>query len=375
MSKYQNSSKPRKSGKKRSPVWFILGMVIYAALFLGATYYGLGYLWDYMEAYEASRPGNTVDAYMEQLTAEHIVDMNQAVIDQIDHNIQSEEECRAYLLEALSGGITHAKKSKECTNTRQVYVLRTGSNVIGEFSIKANEPDEYGFTTWELEQESFDMSYLITGETVSMTVPDVCAVWVNGYQLTSDYIIEDGIEYEGMKDYFEDYQFPTRVTYQAGPFLGRFQMTATDPDGSAVTFDENTDYSKYYLNCSEEEVQKLNAFTEDFIDKYVAFTGSNKNTRYKNYASLITIIDEDSDMAKRLADALDGLQFGQSKGDEVVSITTHIQLRLEDGRYLCDVTYEVDTTGREGVVRTTTNVKLYVIESSGTLKLESMNIY
>ena len=82
-----------------------------------------------------------------------------------------------------------------------------------------------------------------------------------------------------------------------------------------------------------------------------------------------------SDLAKRLETAIAGLQFGQSQGDEVVSITAHHQMRLEEGRYLCDITYEVDTTGKEGVVRTTTSAKLIIVQTSDGLKLESMNIY
>lgn len=368
-------SKRKQMKKKRSFGWFIFGMVVYAAVFLTAAYFGLDYLWKYMEAYEASRADNTINAYMEELTTEHIVELSQSVIDEVDHNIQSEEECRTYLLEALSGGVTHARKSKECTDTRQVFVLRTGSKVIGEFSIAANEPDQYGFTTWEFEAESFDMSYLINYDKLTMTVPETCSVWVNGHQLDSSYIVEEGIQYEAVKDYYEEFDLPCQVTYEAGTFLGEMEMTAKDENGEPIVFDENTDYSVYYLNCTEEEAEKLDAFTETFLQKYIDFTGSNKNTRYTTYQSLIQLVLSGSDLATRLEAAVDGLQFGQSLGDEIVSIDTHIQLRIEDGKYMCDVTYDVDTTGKKGVVRQTTNAKLYIVETDNGMKLESMSIY
>ena len=59
----------------------------------------------------------------------------------------------------------------------------------------------------------------------------------------------------------------------------------------------------------------------------------------------------------------------------MVSITTHLQLRIEEGKYLCDITYEVDTTGKEGVVRTSTSAKLTIVDPDSGLLLESMNIY
>lgn len=382
MSKYlnANATKPVKSAKQRKVkkahwgLFFVL-IFLYAAAFLGATAYGLKYLWNYMEAYENSRPKNALNAYMENLTDEHIIDMGMSVTAQIDMNLQSEEECRAVIQEAISGGVTYAKKSKECTDTRQVYVLRSGGEVIGEFAIEAGSADEYGFTPWSLVSESFDFSFLVWNDTVSMTVPSDYVVSVNGHPLGSEYIVEDNIHYEEIEAYYEDYDMPYKVTYEAGPFLGQLEMIAADPHGNPVTFDENTDWSQFYLNCSEEETKTLDEFTAEFVKRYVAFTGSNKNTRYTTYDQLIEYVVPDSDLATRLKAAIEGLQFGQSKGDEVVSITAHLQLRLEEGRYLCDITYEVDTTGKEGVVRTTTNAKLTIVETDSGLKLESMNIY
>ena len=371
--KKKASGKKKKKKKKKSNLGFIIGMILYAVIFLAAAYFGLNFLWDYMASYEASRPNNTVNAYMEQLTGEHIVDMCQDVIDQIDHNLQSEEECRQILLSELSGGVRHAKKTKECTDTRMVYVLRAGSTVVGEFVIEANEPDQFGFTTWEVTDESFDMSYMI-GEKKTVTAPDACVVTVNGTQLDESYVIEDNIHYEDIEEYYEDYDLPCQVTYEAGPLLGDFEMVVTDTEGNVLTFDENTDWSVYYLNCTAEETEALDDFAELFLERYVDFTGSNKNTRHTTYNALIKHVLQGSDLATRLKDAIAGLQFGQSKGDEIVSIVTHLQIRLDE-KYLVDLTYEVDTTGKEGVVRTTTNARLLIAQTDDGLKVESIIIY
>ena len=120
--------------------------------------------------------------------------------------------------------------------------------------------------------------------------------------------------------------------------------------------------------------RELDAFVEKFLERYVDFTGSNKNTRHTTYNALIKHVVEGSDLAKRLKDAIAGLQFGQSKGDEIVSIDTHLRIRLDD-KFLVDITYEVDTTGKEGVVRTTTNARLLIVKSGNTMKVESIIIY
>ena len=84
---------------------------------------------------------------------------------------------------------------------------------------------------------------------------------------------------------------------------------------------------------------------------------------------------EGSDFANRLQDAIKGLQFGQSQSDRVVSIVTNHPVRLEEGRYLWDITYEVDTIGYKGTVRTTTNAKIMIVQTENGLKVESMSVY
>lgn len=372
MSKRNNKPKVKKA---RWGLYFFF-MFLYTALFLTGAVYGLKYLWNFLASYEASRPKIAIAAYMDNLTQEHICDMAMTVTQQIDGNLQTQEECRQIIEASLAEEITYAKKTSECTESRQVYVLRSGTDVIGEFVIEAGAADEFGFTPWTPVSESFDFSHLLWTDTVSITVPADHTVSVNGVELGSEYIVEENIRYEEVAEYYDDYDLPTKVTYEAGNFLGGpLEMTVTDPEGNPVTFDENTDWSQYYLNCSAEETEKLDAFVADFVERYVDFTGSNKNTRYAYFNKVIECVVPGSDLATRLQAAIDGLQFGQSQGDEVVSLVTHLQLRIEEGRYMCDVTYEVDTTGKEGVVRTTTNAKFIIVASETGLLLESMNIY
>ena len=73
--------------------------------------------------------------------------------------------------------------------------------------------------------------------------------------------------------------------------------------------------------------------------------------------------------------ALEGLQFAQSRGDQVADIDIHHLYALSEDRYLFDVTYYVDTTGREGVVRTTTNARMVIVRSGNKLLVESMISY
>ena len=364
-----------KKQKKYGAFRLVIGMIIYAVVFLAITAVGLKFFWDYMEVYEASRPKTAINAYMQELTEEHICDLSQELIDQVDHNFQTEEECRAYILNAIDG-ISYAKKSKECTANRQVFVLRTGTTVIGEFSIVTTDEGKYGFTMWDLEQESFDISTLnLFGAPYEITVPSDHTVTVNGYALDESYVVDEKILYEPIEDYYEDYELPYRVRYAVAPVMGELNAVITDADGNEVTFDENTDWTPYFHNCTDDEIAMLDKFTSEYVERYVAFTGSTRKSRDLYYSRLASYVVKGTEFANRLHDAIEGLEYGQTQGNKVVSIVTHHQVRLEEGKYLCDVTYEVDTIGHKGTVRTTTNAKIIAVLSGKSLKAESMSVY
>lgn len=364
-----------KENKRIGMSRFLMGMLVYALVFLAVLAAGLAIFWDYMKAYENSRPMVPVKEYMQSLTEERICDLGLDYIRQIDQNIQTEEQSRAIVMDAIDR-VTYAKKAKASTETRQVFVLRTGGTVIGEFSIVAAGEGKYGFTPWCLEQESIDLSGLnLLGEACQITVPSDHTVKVNGYTLDGSYVTEDKVPYDQIAEYYDDYELPYRLTYSVGPILGEIDVVITDPAGNQVTFDEHTDWTPYFNNCTEAEVSALDAFSEDFVARYVAFTGSNRNSRYVYYNRLLSCVVKDSDFANRLWEAIEGLEFGQSMGDKIVSIVTHHRIRLAEGRYLCDLTYEVDTTGGKGVVRTAINAKLIVVQTEAGLKVEAMTVY
>ena len=364
----------KKSGKKF--VWF---MVIYTLIFVMLAGAGLFWFWGFMEAYEASRPHKPVEAYMQQLTAEHIVDNCTDLIAQVDHNIQSEEDCRNILLEELAGEFTYARKASACTETSQTYVLRIGKQVIGYFTTETTQEDGYGFAPWVFSGAEFDLSYLLTQEKVSAVVPDGYAVRINGFTLDESYIVrQDEEEFEVLKHYYDDFKLPMYVlnTFEAGPFL-REEFTAEllDPQGEIFVFDESFDKNILIHNCDEATEKELSEFVNKFLDIYVIFTGCANDDRINNFNRIKPYIVPNSDLIYRMEAALDGMQFAQSLGDKVDTVTIHHFVQMAADVYLCDVTYLVNTIGREGMVQTTNNTRITIVRQDNKLLVESMISY
>lgn len=375
MAKFLNYGIKKK--EKCGNLVFSISMVVYAIVFVAAAALFLNWFWGFIDSYERSQSKVTIRQYMEQLTDEHILSTASDLIGQIDHNIQSEEACEAAILEVLSTDVAYARKSSECTDTKQVYILRCGTQVIGSFTITAGEADAYGFASWSVTEESFDFSFLM-GTPVSVTAPKGYSVYLNGVKLDDSYVTgEETLPFPVLEELYGDYEVPefTKLTYKAGPFLGQFEMTVSDPDGEPFTLDESTDLNIFADNCTDGEIAALSDFTEDFIRRYVVFTGCANDDRFDNYYDLAELIVLGSDLDSRLKNALDGLQYAQSKGDQIDTITIHHYVNIGNGKYLVDLNYLVNTTGLAGVVQTSNNLKLVITETGNGLKTEALFSY
>lgn len=360
--------------KKKRSYGFVIFMVLYIAAFCGAAYFGLTKLWDFMEAYEVSRPQKPVQAYMNQLTPEHICDLSGDVIAQIDHNIQSEEECRKILMEAVSGPISYARNIKESTDEKTVYMLLCGGKTIGSFTTTAQAADEYGLSIWEVTEEEFDLSYLI-GEPMTVSAPSNYTVLINGQALSSDYLTGEKELYPLLDPYYEDYpELPYSVSYTAGPFLGELGCTVTDPEGNAVTIDDDTDWNLFACTCTADETAQINDLLQKFVENYVAYTAS-KETRYARYHDAVVYALPGSNLAVRMRYALDGLKYNRIRSAELQAITVHYLVPLDDTHYLCDITYETLVDKGEGKYNEINNVRLGVVKTDDGLKVESMTNY
>lgn len=363
---------------KKKGVGFAIFMVVYAVLALTGIFFGLRWFWGFIEAYEASRPHVPIDAYMETVSAERVVDGCQELIDSTDENLQAPDSVRQFLLDTLNEPITYARKASECTETRQVYVLRCGKQVIGSFSIVSDREDEYGFTHWVLEEEKYDLNYLMGTEKITVTVPEGCGIQVsvNGVVLDESYIVNtESTEFELLEDFYGKYDLPmfTLNTYEAGPFLGEeLTFEVVDEAGNPFVYDETFNPNSLVELRDQGKITELKTFVGEFLDAYVIFAGCANDFRYANYGLVIQYVVPESNLAKRMQEALEGLLYAQSKGDEVDSIVFNHMVELEPDTYMCDVTYYVNTIGQEGLVQTKTDAKIILVRMGGKLLVESM---
>ena len=203
--------------KKKSGLCYFLFLLVYILIVLGVISFFLTKVWGFAEEYEASRPVHTMDAYVEDLNKNLWNDQVAQAIADMPHEFQSDEECAQVVKNMLSAGITYVRAASSGSANTINYALRCGDKVIGKVSLaedssKADQV-EYGMLPWIVSSEEFDFTGLYSS--VEVTVPKSYTVKLNGNVLGSEYIIEDNIQFDLLKDYYSAYpKLPVMVTYR-----------------------------------------------------------------------------------------------------------------------------------------------------------------
>lgn len=357
--------------RKRSNLIFTVCLLAYAVIFLIFTAIGLQHLWDYMEAYERSRPKHCIDSYMEQLTPEYICDRSSDLFSQVDASLQTEADCRRVIAEFLSGGVSCVKNLSASSDDMLVYHLTCGTTRIGEVTLVPAGEAVYGLSPWTVSGDSFDLSFLLTPG-ITITVPSDYPVYVNGILLSDVHAAESGIHYPLLEEFYDSYSLPTLVTYRTGTSLGPVTVSVTDPEGSAVSISGDTDWDSLLSGCPGDEAEQLRQITDAFIRDYVDFTSCTNNDTYTNYERLAEHMVPGGALAKRMYNAINGLYWVTDRGAQITAIDITACVSLGDGRYLCDVTYRVNTRDHSGSVQAESRVKIIFAETQSGLKAESM---
>ena len=348
---------------------------IYAGIFLILAIIGLIIFWNYMAAYEKSQPQTVIGSYIHNLDDDHILSNCSGLIESINPDIQSEEECLDIISDAIRDGVTYARKLSECTEEKMVYILKSGDKDIGRVVLSVSGEGSFGFKNWQVTEESYNFSFLLS-EAVTVEVPEHYKVYANGKLLSSRSIVLTDKPIDVLKDFYDDYDsLPYIVTYEVGPCLGDFEITITDAEDNPVTQEQAQDTAFILDNCSDAEKDTLDNLVRNYINSYVRFTTNAGGKIDANYQDILFYVVPKSSLAQRLEDALGGLKWVNNQQAEILSTNTHYRTRLAGGLYLYDISYEVKVSHNGKTTTTTENVRFLLSQTVDGLKVERMLNY
>ena len=367
--------------KKKSGLCYFLFLLVYILIVLGVISFFLTKVWGFAEEYEASRPVHTMDAYVEDLNKNLWNDQVAQAIADMPHEFQSDEECAQVVKNMLSAGISYARTTGSGDNSIN-YALRCGDKVIGKVTLIEDsslaDQVKYDMLPWIVSSEEFDFTGLYSS--VEVTVPKSYTVMLNGIALGSEYIIEDDIQFDLLKDYYSSYpKLPVMVTYRFEHIIGELEPVILDDHGNEVLLDESRGQEQFLNNCSDAELAKLTDFTVRFAERYQSYNagiGDDPATVYVN--RLAGYIMPGSDLEFRMKAAQDGLGWAHTNSINIEYTILNSAVSFGEGVYLCDYSSAFTTKGINGTQDFENNIKMIVIDKTGDmsdLRVAEMSMY
>lgn len=357
--------------RRKKSYGYAIFLTLYILIIIIAAAFGLSKLWGYAEEYELSRPERTMDAYVEKLNLNHWDDTIAETVSNMEHEMQSDEECSQIIKDLLSSEITYSRGAAIGGPGTLTYVLKCSDGSFGRVILAEDTSfeSEYELFPWIVQSEEFDFTGLYTG--IEVTVPESYYVFINNNPLGSEYIVEKDIHYDVLEDYYKDYDgLPTKVTYRFDKIIGKAEPVIKDQKGNIVTIDSDRDDSQFLRECTSGELDRLRTFSENFCKGYFEYTAGIYDPTY-GYQRILPYIVKGSDLDDRLKLAMDGLYFSHTKSVKVENINLDNAFFMGDNIYLCEISADVTTFGPRGVESANESMKVIAVNDGGEYKAVS----
>ncbi len=367
----------RSEKRKRSSRIYWICLFLYGILITAAAVFVLTQVWVYAEEYEASRPNNTMDAYIAELSENLWGEGIAETVSSMAHEVQSDDEVAEHVKALLSNGISYVRKSGSGDDSIN-YSLRCNGNEFGVVKLVEDDSNadeiKFGMFPWKVESEEFDFNALYG--TVEITVPRTYEVYLNNVKLGSEYIVEEGIKYDVLEEYYDEFEnLPSKVRYQYDNAIGALEFTVKDENGEVVVIDETQDDSQFINPCTEEEMERLGDFAANFVVNYLKYISGVTDPMY-GYGKLLPYLVEGADLDQRMKNSMDGLSWAHTSSCTVNSVTLNSALSLGDGFYMCDISSSATTFAYgHGEVENNSNMRVIVVNNEGDIKAISLELY
>ena len=320
-----------KAKRKRSGAGTAIYVVILVLwiLFLAACgLYVIKQVYDYASVYDDTDIDPVIEAYFEKFEQDKWSSGMDVLVSTMPHPTMTDAQVKELIQQKLTENTLHyAVKPGFARSDSVTYNLYCGSDVIGEVVVVhdtshnlvedinlpsqvvgvlakmgvAIQPELY---TWKVAGESFDFADLGLYSSVRVTVPEMYRVEVNGVTLGEEYIIERGIEYDNLKNFYYEFDnLPHKVTYKLDESMGDSNVVIYDENGNVTTIDENRGDSQFMTKLDDATRDSLAGFINDFANNFLQMRSNTIEPMYA-YSMLLPYIRQGSELDNRLKQSM-----------------------------------------------------------------------
>ena len=335
--------KKRARRRKIGTIAYWLFLFIFMAALSFAAFVGLTIVWNYAEEYENAVETRAIDAYVAEFRRTGWTPGLNDAIAAMPHEVQTNEECAEKIKEILlsdSSNIEYGYRESYNFGKTVTYRLRDGYNKA--FGVITMEQDESvinklkfkNLVPWKIVKEEFVLDSIYSY--AEATAPSTYSVYLNGVKLDKEYIVEDDIHYDVLKD-FEPYliEKPTKVRYFFDHCFGELTPVIKNEAGEEVVIDENNNDMQFLKPCDPDTESVLNDYCTRFAACYTSyFAGYNYSSAL---AELAQFVDKGSDLDYTFEQMIDGRQYIKIAVYNQKPAEFYAAYDMGNGQYLCDV--------------------------------------
>lgn len=371
--------------KRNGSVLYWVFLFLYTIALLAVVFFGLRILWDFAIVFEDSGADKVIKAYTENLQKNFLDEGVLNTLAQMPHEYQTDEEVSNYVKQIFSGPIEYYETDSDSgsTDDTKTYMLVCDNRCFGSVTLVRDETKDVRYTVygyelplpwdlrpWLVSKEEFDFNGLYSS--IKVTVPETYTVLLNGKALTLDYIVERGIKYDVLENYYEIVpNLPTKVKYEYDNIIGNVEPVIQNENGEVVVIDPESDDSQFIEPCGSDQLTRLDTFCSKFTYEYLKYiSGLNKGAGYGNLAPYLL---SGSDLDQRMQQNQDGLGWAHTSSFNLDSYILKGAINLGGGYCVCSIVADTTTyTTGQGEVKNTSELNVLVYDSGNDIKAVSM---
>lgn len=325
----------------------------------------------YAEAEEKASKGNItcIEEYVAQYTKElH----GKLLLENLknDSLFYTSEEFAQYKLNQLDfNNISYKKNDKNYTETRPVYDILAGEEIIATVTLGVGEIDEFGFNSWKINGTSVDASVDASAK-VELVVENGMKVYIGEKEVPDTFITETKTIAKNIYDRIVKLTGVEEklYVYKVEGLLNEDDLKVVDEAGSEIMYVENDGVRQYISRPDEAITKECTEYADVIVKAYINYTN---RWSTMNQMLAYTVNGSAAASAIKRADASVVFTRKPSKIDYTSRVIDNIHKVSEDLFY-CDVDYKIQKIVYGKPVDECIKFTLLIRKQGGSWLLEDM---
>ena len=362
-----------KKKKKTGSVAYAIFLTLWITFLALVIIYVLKALGRFEGYWEAAEITPVIDDYMDTATAGLVSRGLAEEVRQLDHPFQTEEQCLEYVQKGFVDDIKYRRSFNYQGESKAVYDVYCGQKLIGHVTLAQDTtlPDdlpiiqkyvkEFNLYPWEVVEANFEFDVEEFTNSIRVTAPADYTVLINDIPVSKDYIVEEGIHFDLLEDYYESFpDLPTKVVYEVDGLFGSVELSYLDAHGNPATIDPNKDDSQFVETVTGARFDRLFEFAWEFSHRYLEFSAGTGELNWA-YDRLNGYVKRGSELDERLKQMMEGYAGWQhNKRFRFENCNMTSVLPLGGGVYVLEVTAKANCIQPVGTVVVERNLRIYV---------------